>query len=260
MSNMHICGSQTAQYLAGLLLRASVPLALAAAGAAVQASGPAISYWLAVLLQQEEPQWAHSLKALLVFCSSAAAVLPHHAGISTSGLLLQGSAVLLDTLWQRLHLRAVLNSTSTSPSTDPARPFSGLVLLADVTPAAVVLLLPALLKFDLYQWEVQQYRMRSLMPIAILTCMLVCCLMVLKVQPPVMQGLTAEPTGPLARVARDAVLGLVAAKLLNEHLSAYQWLAYGVAQAAAMALWAGTCSSGSNGKRAGLTRLPPVLG
>jgi hypothetical protein len=243
-----------------LLLLASVPLRLAAAGAAAQASGPSFSYWLAVLLQQEEPQWSQSLKALLLFCSSAAAVLPHHAAHSTTGLLLQGSAVLLDTLWQRLHLRAVINSTSTSPSTDPAKPFSGLVLLADVTPAAVVLLLPALFKFDMYQWEVQQYRLRSQMPEAILTCMLVCCLMVLKAQPPVMQGLTAEPTGPLARVARDAVLGLVAAKLLNEHLSALQWLAYGVAQAATVALWAGSSGAGGSSKRVGFTRLPPVLG
>jgi hypothetical protein len=247
-------------YSASLLLCASVPIGLAVAVAPAQASGPAISYWLAVLLQQDEPQWPHSLKALLVFCSSAAAVLPHHAGLSTSGLLLQGSAVFLDALWQRLHLRTVINSTSTSTSTDPTKPFSGLVLLADVTPAAVVLLLPALFKFDLYQWEVQQYRMRSQMPVAILTCMLVCCLMVLKAQPPVMQGLTAEPTGPLARFARDAVLGLVAAKLLNEHLSAMQWLAYGVAQAAAVALWAGNSSPGANGKRVGFTRLPPVLG
>jgi hypothetical protein len=83
--------------------------------------------------------------------------------------------------------------------------------------------------------------------------------MVLEAQPPVMQGLTAEPTGPLARAARDAVLGLVAAKLLNEHLSAMQWLAYGVAQAAAVALWAGS-SAGCSGKRVGFTRLPPVLG
>jgi hypothetical protein len=52
----------------------------------------------------------------------------------------------------------------------------------------------------------------------------------------------------------------VAAKLLNEHLTAFQWLAYGVAQAAAMALWAGHGSSGGSGKLVGFTRLPPVLG
>lgn len=241
------------------------PLLCGAACCHVQAAAPAISYWLAVLMQQEDATWTQSFMAVLVFCSTAAALLPHRAQLSTAGLALQGSAVLLDTLWQRLHLRAVNNSNSSSPASTSTstNPVSGLVLLADASPAAVVLLLPALLKFDLWQWRVAQYHMHSLMPLAVVACMFVCCLMVLKAQPSVLQGLVMEPSGPLLRVLRDGLLGLAAAKLLNEHLTSLQWLAYTVAQFAAMALWASsspTCGGILSSRRLGFTKLPPVLG
>jgi hypothetical protein len=73
----------------------------------------------------------------------------------------------------------------------------------------------------------------------------------------VMHQPTAVPTGSLAHVVRDALLRLVAAKLLSEHLRALQWLAYRVAQAAAVAQWAGCGSSGGSGKRVEFTRLAP---
>lgn len=214
-----------------------------------------MSYWLAVLMLQEDVQWAAGLKAFLSFSCVTAAVLPHRARISTAGLALQGSAIFLDVLWQRLHLRSFANSPSAA---DVSRTSTGLALLSDSAPAAVVLLLPAMLKFDLWQWQVQQYRLRAAMPVAIIACMLICCLMVLKAQAAVLQGLTLEPSGPLVRTGRDALLGLVAAKLLNEQLDAWQWLLYAVAQLASMALWAG--SSAGNNKKLGFTKLLPILG
>jgi hypothetical protein len=223
------------------------------APAVVQAAGPAISYWLAVLMLQEDVQWASAVKASVTFLCVAAAVLPQRATLSAAGLAMQGCALFLDVLWQRLHLRAVNNS----PSTDVSTPV-GLVLLADSAPAAVLVLLPAMLKLDLWQWTVQQYRLRAAMPVAIIACMLICCLMVLKVQAPVLQGLTLEPAGPLMRTVRDALLGLVAAKLLNEHLATWQWLLYALAQMASIALWAS--SSAGHDKKLGFHKLMPILG
>jgi hypothetical protein len=225
----------------------------------MQAASPAVSYWLAVLMLQEEAEWAASLKALLAFACVIAAVLPHRAALSTGGLAMQGTAILLDALWQRLHLRAL---SSTSTATDASKAPFGLTLLADSAPAALLVLLPAMLKLDLWQWRVQQYRLRAAMPVAVVACMLVCCCMLLKAQAPVLQGLTLEPTGPLARTGRDALLVFAAAKLLNERADAWQWLLYAVAQLASMALWAGVSSSsgGSSSKKLGFTKLLPILG
>lgn len=222
----------------------------------MQAASPAVSCWLAVLLLQEDAEWAASLKALLAFSCVTAAVLPHRAALSTAGLAMQASAILLDALWQRLYLRALTTSTTSDASQAPF----GLTLLADSAPAAVLVLLPVMLKLDLWQWRVEQYRLRAAMPVAIVACMLICCCMLLKAQAPVLQGLTLEPAGPLARTGRDALLAFAAAKLLNERAHAWQWLLYAVAQLASMALWAGVSSGGSSSKKLGFTKLLPILG
>lgn len=222
----------------------------------MQAASPAVSYWLAVLLLQEDAEWAASLKALLAFACVTAAILPHHAALSTAGLAMQCSAILLDALWQRLHLRALANTSTTTSDASQKAPF-GLTLLADSAPAAVLVLLPVMLKLDLWTWGVEQYRLRAAMPVAVVACMLICCCMLLKAQAPVLQGLTLEPAGPLAGTGRDALLAFAAAKLLNERADAWQWLLYAVAQLASMALWAGVSSSS---KKLGFTKLLPILG
>lgn len=222
----------------------------------MQAASPAVSYWLAVLMLQEDAEWAASLKALLAFACVTAAVLPHHAALSTAGLAMQASAILLDALWQQLHLRALTTNTTSDASQAPF----GLTLLADSAPAAVLVLLPVMLKLDLWEWRVEQYRLRAAMPVAVVACMLICCCMLLKAQAPVLQGLTLEPAGPLARTGRDTLLAFAAAKLLNERADAWQWLLYAVAQLASIALWAGVGSGSSSSKKLRFTKLLPILG
>jgi len=212
-----------------------------------------VSYWLAVLLRQEEAHWSAALKVLLLFCSVTAAVLPQSYAISKHGLALQACAVFLDALWQRLHLRSVRDN----PSTESCRTSTPLVLLADSAPAAVLILLVPLRLYDIPKWGQQQFRMRPELPLAAVACMLLCVLMLLKLQSPVMLGRVGLPTGPLVQSARDIGLAVVAAKLLNEHLASWQWLAYAVAQLAATSLWMG--SSGlSSGTGGAFTKLLPI--
>lgn len=223
-------------------------------------------------------EWVAAAKAVTAFCSVCAGLFPQRGiSISAAGLALQLSALLADILWQRLHLyyyssmSSSVDNTATMQQHPHPQPPAPLVLLADASPAAALVLLLPMLVLDLQQWTVQQYRLRPAMPLAGVACMLLCCLLLLKVQQPVMHGLVQDPAGPFVRSLRDGLLGLVAAKLLNEHMGGWQWAAYGVAQAAGVALWwqRGVCGSRGasingcgSGRQSGLgfSKLQPVLG
>jgi hypothetical protein len=236
---------------------------------------------------QEDPDVASCLKALLSFGAVLAAIL-QHGHLSTAGLAMQAAAVFLDALWRRLQYSTQLKgchepcSSRTSisydgtdgfntPSSDAGRsshssgvtepPSSGLVLLADSAPAAVLVLLAVMLKLDLPRWYEEQYRLKPAMPEAIKACVLICAVACLRAQPRVLQGLSHAPTGPLAHAVRDSVLVHLAVQFLNEApLKPLQWVAYACAQAAAAALWAGNgCDSDSNGTK-GYKKAPPLLG
>lgn len=252
-----------------------------------QAAGPAVSYWLAVALLQEDPDLASCLKALLS-CGAALAAVMQHSRLSTTGLAMQAAAVFLDALWQRLQFKTPLHtcSTSSSPrsstsydstddlstqgsnsgrsssSTSATEPISsGLALLADSAPAAVLILLPVMLKLDLPLWRVEEYRLKHTLLEAVKACVLICAVAFLRAQPRVLQGLSHAPSGPLAHAVRDSALVHLAVHFVNEApLGPWQWVAYAVAQAAAAALWAGGSSDSDDHKAKGYKKAPPLLG
>lgn len=223
---------------------------------AVQAVSPAVSYWLAVLMQQEDVQWVTCSQATIALCCVTAGLLRQQHSISMTGLAIQGGAVMSAALWRRLQLRSATSHASTDADKAPI----GLQLLGDLTPsAAFALLLPAWF-VDLPQWHDHWHRLSPAVPVAALACMLLCGLLLLQLQPVVVSGLSKEALGPLVCCVRDAALAMVAAKVLNEHLDFWQWVAYGAAQTASFALWASiSCSSSSSViKRSAFTRLLPL--
>jgi hypothetical protein len=201
---------------------------------------------------------------------------------------MQAAAVFLDALWQRLQFTTPLCgcSTSASPrssisygstddlstqgsdsgrsssSTSASEPISsGLALLTDSAPAAVLVLLPVFLKLDLPLWRLDQYRLKHTMPEAVKACVLICAVAFLRAQPRVLQGLSHAPSGPLAHAVRDSALVHLAVQFLNEApFRPLQWVAYAVAQAAAAALWAGGSCDSNDHKAKGYKKAPPLLG